>query len=186
MGNIEGTSADRDTVVRALELYKDEVSVTQIAKDLDKSRATIYNWMEKGLLTDGTHWKDYREYIRQFKTSRRKAQEAKVIEDWADKMSMDLETVAEDTVKAMKDAPKADADRLSKVIKLKERLENRGVELKQLQESFMRKVMLAIREEVGEHKFNLIVEKMKDIQADQIKQIDPEYAEAIISGLITE
>lgn len=158
----------------------DGVAVTKICDVIGCSRKTYYNWKNEGHLTDGKPWDEVIEKQEMQLHRQELEAEAEVVEDFHENLKMDLRDAIRQTMKAIKSNPTADAGDLEKLSTLLRRLENRGAELKQLQEEFMRRAMFAIREEVSEHKFEVIVERMKAIQAEQIKEFDAEFAKAYL------
>ena len=182
---LENSPYSESDVQTALQMTADGVAVKQICDHVGMARQTYYNWKKKGLLTDGVPWDEWLETHHSTEILRKDNKQAVTRiesrdEFWEDQLPK-LRAAVENTADKLADGEvPLDADGLKKVVSLIRKIENRGKELAMLQETFMRKTLFAVREEVGQETFKLIREKIKQVQIEQLKEYDEDYAETLL------
>lgn len=177
---------DENRELTALMLYRDNVSMKRIAEAVGVTRQTIYNWKVNGKCTGGIHWDTWLKKQDLAVEAQRAEKEREQVENFASEMVPRLRNIIGDIVRELEERPPADVGDLEKLSGLLRRFENRGAELRQLQEEFAERVFHAIKElskenQLREGAMDLIVSEMKKIQANQIKQVDGDYAAVLLS-----
>lgn len=176
---------------KALQMYRDEMSVTKISDAIGCSRTTIYNWKKNGVLTNGKPWDEWLENHKQYEVAyigNDKMESAVENKDefWSDNVPK-LRRAVQRTINKMADGEMIlGPDELDTIVSLIRRVENRGKELRVMQEEFMRKCFFAIREVVDKQEFEVIREKMKQVSLEQLKEVDEDYAETLIETVADE
>lgn len=172
---------------RALQMYRDDLAITKICDVVGCSRTTFYNWRNNGELTDGKHWDEWLDdhathEITYVGNEIAEAELEDADEFWSENIPKLRRAVQRSINKMAEGEMLLGPDDVETVVAMIRRVENRGAELRQLQEEFMRKAAIAIRETEGidKQKFQLIMEKIKQISLDQLREVDGEYAEAVV------
>jgi len=166
-------------------MTRDNVPVTKICDVVGCSRTTYYNWKNAGELTDGVPWDEWLEDHSTFEMARVGNEQLEVSvekkdEFWEHNIPKLRKAVQKTINKMEKGEILLSPDDLETIVGLMRRVENRGKELRMLQEEFMRKVFFAVREEVDKHKFQAIKEKVKQISLEQLRDVDEDYAATVI------
>jgi len=181
------TNHDDPTVQNALQMFCDGIKVSKICDVIGISRQTFYNWKNKGILTDGTPWDDWCDKQQTLEKASVENENLTVEversdEFWQEQLPKLRKAVQDGIDQLAKSGDMLGPDEITKLMKLVNRIENRGAELQMLQEEFMRQALFAVREEVDEHTFQVITEKVKKIQMEQLKDYDEADAAALLNN----
>jgi predicted transcriptional regulator len=188
---IEDLQTPKETVQQALRLLREGDSKTQIAKQLGVSRKSLSNWAKWGILTDGEPWDEYLEKQEKLAEMESKTEQLTVeteeLAEFQEFTRTKLESSIRNVLEKMEQGKiSMDVGDLETMMKIRDRMENRGERFQAIVNRFMRLWFKAAAEVLGEQKFKQLVMKKKEIERELMEEMNVESVDSLVENNYTE